>query len=154
MSAPLQAPGRDLASLEGSLLQFLESGLSPPSRKVYAAAWRRYQEFVTAYSLTAHPISQENIALFITFLGQQGLAVATIESYLAGLKYYNLCFDPSNMFPSVYSPYIKLLLRGVQRAHSLKQPSLLRLPIMAPYYGSLLRLPITAPYYLISDGTA
>ena len=87
------------------------------------------------------------VGTFITFLGQQGLAVATIESYLAGLRHYNLCSDPSNMFSSVYSPYIKLLLCGVRRAHSLKQPSLVRLPATAPWYGSLVRLPGTAPWY-------
>ena len=75
------------------------------------------------------PISQEKVALFITFLGRQGLAVSTIESYLAGLRYYNIRSDPSNLFPSLYSPYIKLLLRGVQRVHSQKRATLIRLPI-------------------------
>ena len=100
---------------------------------------------MTAYALPAFPISQENIALFITFLGRQGLSVSTIESYLAGLRHYNLCSDPSNMFPSVYSPYIKLLLRGVRRAHLQKQPTLVRLPItgtvMARLRASLARDP-------------
>ena len=111
--------------MEGSLLQFLENGLNPQP-------WRRYQSFTSAFALPVlpvFPVSQEKVALFITFLGHQGLAVATIESYLAGLRYYNIRSDPLNMFPSLYSPYIKLLLRGVQRAHSQKRATLIRLPI-------------------------
>ena len=62
-------------------------------------------------------------------LGQQGLAISTIEVYLAGLRYFNLLANPSEASPSLHSPFLKLLLRGIQRANVVKKPALVRLPI-------------------------
>lgn len=67
----------------------------------------------------------------MAYLGQQGLAVATIESYLAALRHFKLLANPSDMSPSLQSPYIKLIMRGIRRANAQKQPSLIRLPITA-----------------------
>ena len=65
----------------------------------------------------------------MSYLGQQGLTVSTIESHLFGLRYFNLLGNPFNMSPSLQSPYIKLLLRGVQQYNAQRQPSLVCLPI-------------------------
>ena len=62
-------------------------------------------------------------------LGQQGLAISTIEVYLAGLRYFNLLANPSEASPSLHSPFLKLLLRGIQRANVVKKPALVRLQI-------------------------
>ena len=61
-------------------------------------------------------------------LGQQGLAISTIEVYLSDLRYVNLFANPSEASPSLHSPFVKLLLRGIQRANVVKKPALVRLP--------------------------
>ena len=63
--------------------------------------------------------------------------MSTIQSYLAGLRYFNLRANPTDMSPSTLSPYIKLLLRGVRRAHCQKQPTLVRLPITTSIMAKL-----------------
>ena len=71
----------------------------PSTRKVYAAGWKRYQSFATAFSLPAFPISYENATLFVAFLGAEGLSVSTIKSYLTALRYFRLHSDPANLSP-------------------------------------------------------
>ena len=61
------------------------------------------------------PVTQESVTLFVAYLGAEGLAVSTIESYLAALRYFRILADHSCTLPSFYTPHMKLLLRGVQR---------------------------------------
>jgi hypothetical protein len=65
--------------------QFLEAGLAPSTKKVYAAGWNHYCKFTNRYSIPTNPITIEKVTLFVAFLGTQGLAISTIESYLAAL---------------------------------------------------------------------
>lgn len=111
-----------------ALRQFLECRIAPLTRKAYSSGWRRYQSFISSYSLTLLPISPEKVALFVAYLGQQGLAV-TIEVYLAGLCYFNLLANSAEVSPSFHSPYLKLLLHGIQQATVSRKPSLVHLPI-------------------------
>ena len=53
------------------------------------------------------------------------LAISTIEVILAGLRYFNLLANPRRL----HSPFLKLLLCGIQRANVVKKPALVRLPI-------------------------
>lgn len=76
------------------------------------------------YELPLSPISLKKVALFVAYLGQQGLSISTIKSYLAGLRYFHLLGNPADMSPSLQSPYIKLILWGVKRANAQKQLSL------------------------------
>ena len=123
------SPPRDVANLERALQQFLESGIAPSTRKAYSTGWCKYQSFTVSYSLVLLPISPEKVALFVAYLGQQGLAVATIEVYPAELRYFNLLANPGEASPSLHSSFLKLLLHGIQRARESKKPSLVRLPI-------------------------
>lgn len=72
----------------------------------------------------------ETVTLFVAWLGAEGLAISTIESYLAGLRHYRLMADPSCMFPSLQSPHMKVLLRGIKRVQAQQgSPPQVRLPI-------------------------
>ena len=111
--------------------QFLEAGLAPSTRKVYTAGWNRYIKFTNSLNLPPQPINVDKVTLFVAFLGSEGLAVSTIESYLAALRHYRLVTDPSNMAPSFHSPHMSVLLRGIRRTQVLKAPPRVRLPITA-----------------------
>ena len=56
------------------------------------------------------PITQEKATLFAAYLGAEGLAAATVESYLAALRHYRLLLEPASPCPSFHTPYMKLLL--------------------------------------------
>ena len=121
----------DIAAVEGAVQQFLDAGLAPSTRRTYAAAWKRYQSFANTFSLPLLPISQEKVTLFVAFLGTEGLSVSTVETYLAALRYFRIRSDPSDTFPSLHTPHMKILLRGIARAGTLRNHSLVRLPITA-----------------------
>ena len=113
------------------MLQFLEAGLASSTKKVYAAGWNRYCKFTNLYSISPNPITIEKATLFVAFLGTQGLAVSTIESYLAALRHMLVMSNPSCTNPSFHSPHMTVLLRGIKRVQSQAGPRLLRLPITA-----------------------
>ena len=103
--------------------------MAASSMKVYKAGWNRYQAFARLFQLAPQPITTEKVTLFIAFLGTQGLAPSTIESYLAGLRHFRLTTDPSLSDPSIHSPYVNLLLKGIRRTYAAKADPLVRLPV-------------------------
>ena len=74
----------------------------------------------------------ESATLFAAFLGTEGLSAATIESYLAALRHIRVLANPGCLAPSLHSPHMKVLLRGIRRLHAQQDSS------------SRIRLPITA----------
>ena len=74
-------------------------------------------------------MTQEHVTLFVAFLASEGLSVATIQSYLAGLRYHKIMRDPVNPSPSFHSPHMKILLRGIRRRQAEQGSSRVRLPI-------------------------
>ena len=117
-------------ALEQQLDRFLQEGFSAATRKVYRSGINRYLAFASEFQLPATPITHENLALFVAFLGAQNLSVSTIESYLSALLYLKLMQDPTCANPSCMSPYLKVLLRGIKRVNS-RTGGTIRLPITA-----------------------
>ena len=115
--------------MEAALLQFLEAGLAPATRKVYSAGWNRYSKFAHSFSLEPTPVTSEKAILFVAYLGTQGLSLSTIESYLAALRHVRLTLAPADQCPSLHSPQMALLLRGIKRTQALQGSRLIRLPI-------------------------
>ena len=118
-----------IPELEKSVQRFLEAGLAESSKRVYKAGWHRYLAFCQKFSIPTSPITQEKATLFMAFLGSEGLARSTIESYLAALRHCQLMVDPTYVAPSFHMPFMNLVLRGIKRvrAHGKQRP--LRLPI-------------------------
>ena len=121
----------DITTVEAALEQFLDAGLASSTRKVYSAGWNRYLRFTRQFQLLPVPVSMEKVTLFVTFLGSQGLAVFTIESYLAALHHVRLMSDPYNISPSFHSPHMAVLLHRIRRSQSVQGPHRVRLPITA-----------------------
>ena len=115
--------------MEAVLQQFLEVELAPSTRKVYTAGWNRYLKFAHTFSLACLPVTSEKATLFVAFLGTQGLSLSTIESYLSALRHTRLTLAPCDPCPSLHSPQMALLLRGIRRFEAQSGPRLIRLPI-------------------------
>ena len=79
--------------------------------------------------MPAIPITPEKATLFAAYLGAEGLAAATVESYLAALHHYRLLLEPASPCPSFRTPYMKLLLRSIKRVRACEGPQTIRLPI-------------------------
>ena len=122
----------DISTLEGEVCRFLEAGLAESTRKVYKAGWNRYLAFAQSLSIPDSPVTIESATLFAAFLGTEGLSAATIESYLAALRHIRVLANPGCLAPSLHSPHMKVLLRGIRRLHAQQDSS------------SRIRLPITA----------
>ena len=123
------ASGLDLSELEGKVREFLEAGLAESTKRVYRAGWKWYIAFAGSVAIPAVPITSESVTLFAAFLGAEGLAISTIESYLAALRHVHLLTNPSGPAPSWHSPHMKVLLRGIRRVQAQHSPARVRLPI-------------------------
>ena len=68
----------------------------------------------------------------VAFLGAEGRACLTIESYLAALRFVRLKLDPLAPTVTFHSPHMNTLLRGIKLVHSQSgKPARVRLPITA-----------------------
>ena len=125
-----------IRDLEAAVDFFLEAGLAETSRKVYQAGWRKYLAFCLSFARPPTPITQENATLFVAWLGTEGKALSTIESYLAALRFARLRLDPTATAVTFHSPHMNTLLRGIKRVRSQAgQLGRVRLPIT----GSIMR---------------
>ena len=80
--------------------------------------------------LPASPMTQETVTLFVAYLGAQHLTESTIRSYLAALRHSRLMSDPACLDPSLFSPHLKVLLRGIKQVKTSARTSVC-LPITA-----------------------
>ena len=107
----------------------MEAGLAESTKRVYRAGWKRYITFAGSVAIPDVPITSESVTLFAAFLGAEGLAISTIESYLAALRHVHLLTNPSCPALSWHSPHMKVLLRGICRVQAHHSPAWVRLPI-------------------------
>ena len=126
----------DLSELEGKVREFLEAGLAESTKRVYKAGWKRYIAFSGSTAIPAVPVTTESVTLFAAFLRAEGLAISTIESYLAALRHVHLLANPSCPAPSWHSPHMKVLLRGIRWVQAQQSSARVRLPITS----SLMRI--------------
>ena len=115
------SPRLDIRALESDVQSFLEAGIAESTMKVYRVGWSRYQTFANQFGIASAPVTLEKATLFIAYLGSQGLAVSTIEVYLAGLRYFRIQANPTCMAPSLHSPYINHIIKGIKRTNTAKE---------------------------------
>ena len=96
---------------------------------MYKAGWHRYLTFCQKFALPCTPITQEKATLLAAFLGAEGLAFSTVDSYLAALCHCQLMANPSSLAPLFHTPFMKVLLRGIKRLQAEYGQRLTRLPI-------------------------
>ena len=99
----------DFAAVEDAVQQLLEAGLAPSTRKTYAAGWKHYQSFTSAFSLAVFPIIHKKVTLFVVFLGTEKLTMSTVKTCLSALWHFRILSNPFNSFPSLHTPTQKSL---------------------------------------------
>ena len=115
----------DIHSLDGVVQAYFTAGLTESSHRTYGTAERRYRKFCQDFSLYPFP-TNENI---LCCLGQQGLALATIKTYLSGVRQVQIGGGLPD--PNLHAmPRLRQVLRGVEIMWGkLGKTPRLRLPI-------------------------
>ena len=96
---------------------------------MYTAGWNCYLKFAHTFGIACLSVTSEKATPFVAFLDTQGLSLSTIESYLSALRHMCLTLAPCDSCPSLHSPQMALLLRGIRRSQAQYGPQLVCLPI-------------------------
>ena len=72
----------DIHALDGAVQMYFKAGITESSHRTYGTAERRYRKFCQDFSLEPYPVNANILCYFDACLGQQGLALATIKTYL------------------------------------------------------------------------
>ena len=114
--------------MEEAFHRFYSYGLAPNTQKSYTSGQKRYLEFCNKFNLTPIPPSEHTILLFISQLGEDGLAPSTVKSYLAAIR--NLFINAGLSSINLYTPRVELVIRGIKRVKARQSSSVRpRLPI-------------------------
>ena len=112
------SPRLVVRAMESNVQSFWGADITESTMKVYRAEWSRYQTFANQFKIASTSVTLEKAMLFIAYLGSQGLAVSTIEVYLAGLRYFRIQANPTCMAPSLHSLYINLIIKGIKQINA------------------------------------
>ena len=104
----------ELGKVEAALCRFYECGLASSTRKSYSSGQKRFLSFCKEFQFSPIPPSEHTIMLFISKLGMDGLAMATIKSNLSSIR--QLLIDAGISSPVIYTPRVELVIRGIKRA--------------------------------------
>ena len=99
--------------MEVALQKFYSYGLATTTKKAYSSGQKRFLDFCSKYKLPSDPPTENTILLFISQLGEDGLAVSTIRLYLSAIR--NLLINLGLFSVTLYSPRVELVLRGIKR---------------------------------------
>lgn len=78
----------NITSLEPVLRNLLTSTLAPASTQAYKRAWSIYRNFANKFDMSNDlPLSQETLALFISYLFAEGYAASSIVSFISSIAY-------------------------------------------------------------------
>lgn len=110
------AGGRlDISALDSDLHRFAHSGLADSTHRTYRAGVNRYLSFTAAFNVSPpFPASEVVLCYFVVFLAQQGLAPATIKTYLAAVRHAQI----TRGLPEIRQgtlPRLQLIRTGISR---------------------------------------
>lgn len=129
----------DVTELDEALLHYCNRGVADSTRRTYRSGVNRYLSFCCAFGVsTPFPVSELMLCYFITSLAREGIAPATIKTYLAAVRHAQIIQGHPEPRESSALPRLRLVQNGIRRERAESSPvhSPTRLPITPP----LLRL--------------
>ena len=106
--------------------------------KTYSAAWKKFNQFCTLHNVAILlPISQSVLCYFVAYLGEQGLSYQTIQTYLSGIRFFQIGKGLPEPGPM---PKLKVVKNGVRKAWVSQAPKRVRLPITPSILGKIKQL--------------
>ena len=92
--------------------------LEANTAKNYEAAWVQFNDFLEVHGLTG-PYSSEQLVLFIAWLEYIGLAPATIQTRLDGVKY----FLKKHSWPDLWMAWeVELMIKSLVKLNQERLP--------------------------------
>jgi hypothetical protein len=76
-----------LAKLMPHAKEFASGAKAPSTHRAYRGAWRRFVAWCESVGLIALPAQAEALALYVTYLAEQGKKVGTIEKAVGAIAH-------------------------------------------------------------------
>ena len=106
----------DLARLDAEVCRFCHLGLAPSTHKAYKAAVNRFSLFCAKFGFNdPFPVNESLLCRFVASLAQEGLALNTIKTYLAGIRHAQVIKGLPEPRQLDSMPRLRLLQSGVAR---------------------------------------
>ena len=124
----------DIAALDQALLRYCDRGLADSTRRTYQSGLNRYLSFCFAFWVTApFPVSETLLCYFVTALAREGIAPATIRTYLAAVRHGQIMRGFTEPRESSSLPRLRLVQNGVRRERTFSGSAPQeRLPVTPP----------------------
>lgn len=104
----------DVAELVPTAHRLFAAGLAPSTQRVYRTGRERYLKFCDMGGLEAFPARENTLMLFVSHLHTEKLAVGTIKSYLAAVRFEQISRGGGN--PGIHSmPRLEYVIKGCKR---------------------------------------
>ena len=110
-------PGLDISRLVPVVQELSAAGIVASIRKVYMTEEGRYSKFCAQAGFPNYPTSERVLMLLIVHMFMQRLAHGSIKSYLAAVRYSQVCRglgDPG----IVTSSQLEYVMKGIKRSSS------------------------------------
>ena len=138
----------DLAQLDAEVCRFCHLGLAPSTHKASKAAVNRFSLFCAKFGFNdPFPVNESLLCRFVASLAQEGLALNTIKTYLAGIRHAQVIKGLPEPRQLDSMPWLRLLQSGVGRNRVAQgvPPARQRLPITLPMLRAMLDIWTATP---------
>ena len=121
----------DIASLDAAVHFYCNRGLADSTRRTYRSGLDRFLSFCYVFGVTSpFPVSETLLCYFVTSLAREGIAPATIKTYLAAIRHAQIMRGHPEPREASSLPRLRLLQTGVRRERARSgPPGESRLPI-------------------------
>ena len=132
----------DIAQLDSAVHHYCGLGIATSTARTYRAAVSRFAKFCEKFNVSRpFPVSELLLCRFVAAMAKEGLAPATLKTYLAGIRHAQIIRglpEPG----SASLPRLRLLQSGVARERAFRPggPTRQRLPITPQLLGEILRV--------------
>ena len=104
----------DLHQLDSVVQKYYSAALTASTHRTYRSAETRYLQFCQKFHIKKPiPASEAVLCYYVACLGQEGLAAATIKTYLSGVRQVQLALGFADPRLSLM-PRLQQILRGVR----------------------------------------
>ena len=122
-------PSVAVAQLNAAVQSYLNLGIAASTKKAYNTGLRKYATFCMDTYHQLHPICEDTLLLFVTYLAQQHLSYPTIQVYLSAVRHNQITTGKS--WPTA-APRLNYVLKGIRKSSAITNQPKERLPITFP----------------------
>ena len=136
-----------MSSLDEGVRFYFQRELANSMHRTYRAGVNRYNSFCFLYHIAdPFPVDEAMLCYFVVSLARDGLATATIKTYLAAVRHAQIERGFPDLREASSLPRLQLAQQGVRRERAEQGPPPLgRLPITPAILGRMRRVLLPRP---------